>query len=156
MNEWCFPGIAFYYGNNDFIHCHIGLGTSSILGGAILAALWRAAGQKHTHNSLIHAVGWQLPLCGKKKGRFLCPFFHTGAPLGTAANDGRRLAGPVWWSVWWGEGLPLLQRPPGQDLHRAAGPVPGAVWQAWEAPTAGLYWSNSLSQESSPGMHMYT
>ena len=19
MNEWCFPGIAFYYGNNDFI-----------------------------------------------------------------------------------------------------------------------------------------
>lgn len=34
-----------------------GLGTSSILGGAILGALWRAAGQQHSHDSLIHAVG---------------------------------------------------------------------------------------------------
>jgi fucokinase len=36
-----------------------GLGTSSILGGAIMAALWRATGQKHTKDSLIHAVGLQ-------------------------------------------------------------------------------------------------
>ena len=34
----------------------VGLGTSSILGGVIMAALWRAAGQEHTHDSLIHAV----------------------------------------------------------------------------------------------------
>lgn len=33
-----------------------GLGTSSILGGAILAALWRAAGNMHDCDSLIHAV----------------------------------------------------------------------------------------------------
>lgn len=33
-----------------------GLGTSSILGGAILAALWKAVGQEHSRDSLIHAV----------------------------------------------------------------------------------------------------
>eukprot|EP00731_Ephydatia_muelleri_P020635 Em0013g362a len=32
-----------------------GLGTSSILGGAILGALWRAVGQQHSEDSLIHA-----------------------------------------------------------------------------------------------------
>ena len=37
-----------------------GLGTSSILGGAILGALWRAAGQQHSHDSLIHAVSQQI------------------------------------------------------------------------------------------------
>ncbi len=37
-----------------------GLGTSSILGGAILAGLWRAVGQEHSQDSLIHAVS-----CGK-------------------------------------------------------------------------------------------
>lgn len=35
---------------------HTGLGTSSILGGVIMAALWRAVGQKHSSDSLIHAV----------------------------------------------------------------------------------------------------
>ena len=35
---------------------HSGLGTSSILGGVIMAALWRAVGQKHSPNSLIHAI----------------------------------------------------------------------------------------------------
>ena len=35
---------------------HSGLGTSSILGGVIMAALWRAVGQKHSPDSLIHAV----------------------------------------------------------------------------------------------------
>lgn len=55
-----------------------GLGTSSILGGAILAALWRAAGQEHSQDSLIHAVlyleqllttggGWQ-DQCGGTYG----------------------------------------------------------------------------------------
>ena len=33
-----------------------GLGTSSILGGVIMAALWRVAGWKHSRDSLIHAV----------------------------------------------------------------------------------------------------
>ena len=33
-----------------------GLGTSSILGGAIMAAMWRVAGQLHSKDSLIHAV----------------------------------------------------------------------------------------------------
>lgn len=36
----------------------LGLGTSSILGGVIMAALWRAVGQKHSTDSLIHAVGY--------------------------------------------------------------------------------------------------
>ena len=35
---------------------HSGLGTSSILGEVIMAALWRAVGQKHSPDSLIHAV----------------------------------------------------------------------------------------------------
>lgn len=33
-----------------------GLGTSSILGGTILAALWKAAGEDHSRDSLIHAI----------------------------------------------------------------------------------------------------
>lgn len=33
-----------------------GLGTSSVLGGAIMAALWRASGWEHSRDSLIHAV----------------------------------------------------------------------------------------------------
>ena len=39
---------------------HTGLGTSSILGGVIMAALWRAVGQKHSPDSLIHAVRLML------------------------------------------------------------------------------------------------
>ena len=38
-------------------HC-TGLGTSSILGGAIMGALWKAAGQNHSKDSLIHAVSF--------------------------------------------------------------------------------------------------
>ena len=34
----------------------IGLGTSSILGGVVMGALWRAVGQHHSPDSLIHAV----------------------------------------------------------------------------------------------------
>ena len=41
--------------------CHAGLGTSSILGGAIMAALWRATGQNHSRDSLIHAVSTVQP-----------------------------------------------------------------------------------------------
>ena len=33
-----------------------GLGTSSILGGVIMAALWRVSGWEHSKDSLIHAV----------------------------------------------------------------------------------------------------
>ena len=33
-----------------------GLGTSSILAGAILAVLWKASGKVYDHQSLIHAV----------------------------------------------------------------------------------------------------
>ena len=36
----------------------LGLGTSSILGGVIMAALWRAVGQNHSTDSLIHAVSY--------------------------------------------------------------------------------------------------
>lgn len=37
-----------------------GLGTSSILGGAIMAALWKVTGQDHSKDSLIHAVRLNL------------------------------------------------------------------------------------------------
>ena len=33
-----------------------GLGTSSILAGGVIAALWRASGKTYDHASLIHAV----------------------------------------------------------------------------------------------------
>ena len=48
------------HGDSD-LHCNdvcLGLGTSSILGGVIMAALWRTVGQKHSTDSLIHAVGY--------------------------------------------------------------------------------------------------
>ncbi len=38
------------------LHFLVGLGTSSILGGCNLAALFRAMGEEHDHDSLIYAV----------------------------------------------------------------------------------------------------
>ena len=42
------------------ITCSLGMGTSSILGGAIMAAIWRAAGHQHSYDSLIHSVSLSL------------------------------------------------------------------------------------------------
>ena len=68
-----------------------GLGTSSILGGAILGALWRAVGQLHSEDSLIHAVlyleqllttggGWQ-DQCGGLYGGIKISQSSKGLPV---------------------------------------------------------------------------
>jgi fucokinase len=68
-----------------------GLGTSSILGGAIMGALWKAAGQNHSKDSLIHAVlyleqllttggGWQ-DQCGGLYGGAKISRSDTGLPV---------------------------------------------------------------------------
>lgn len=68
-----------------------GLGTSSILGGAIMAALWKVTGQDHSKDSLIHAVlyleqllttggGWQ-DQCGGLYGGAKKSSSDTGLPI---------------------------------------------------------------------------
>ncbi len=47
----------------------IGLGTSSILGGCNLAALYRAMGEEHDHDSLVHAVSF---VCKSNQCMYAC------------------------------------------------------------------------------------
>ncbi|CAI7999674.1 L-fucose kinase [Geodia barretti] len=74
-----------------------GLGTSSILGGAIMAALWRATGQQHTKDSLIHAVlyleqllttggGWQ-DQCGGMYGGAKISKSEIGLPVKISTQE---------------------------------------------------------------------
>uniref|UniRef100_A0A183CC74 GHMP_kinases_N domain-containing protein n=1 Tax=Globodera pallida TaxID=36090 RepID=A0A183CC74_GLOPA len=86
------PGRGLYVSTNSDLPHGSGLGTSSILSGAMLAALWRLFGKSFRQSELIHAVlrveqlhttggGWQDQIGGCAPGGF---------KLGTVCPGGKR------------------------------------------------------------------
>lgn len=129
------------------MHMHTGLGTSSILGGAIMGALWRASGQKHSLDSLVHSVS-ELDSTAQLYAAHPVP---TGPSPGAAADHRWWLAGPVWRAVWRSKGLKIQQGTADTHTHQTAATTSWLSGKAESASHHGVYREDQTRTEPSPG-----
>lgn len=85
-----------------------------------MAALWKATGQNHSNDSLIHAVClFSLLWCWWMWSVVCLVCLTAGIASGAAVDHWWRVAGPVWRAVRRGKEVQLWYRPPSKDQHTA-------------------------------------